>query len=144
MSITVDTSQFSAALKAKAEQINDAVRPAAQAGAERLYYEAKMRAPVSEKGHWFTGRDYRVTGRRYYFAPGNLRDSIYQAYSKDNSGKTKATYHVSWNHLKAPYGFMVEYGTVKAAAHPFMRPAIISATPDVLAIMKAEFLERTR
>ncbi len=41
---------------------------------------------------------------------GNLEESIYQVYSKDNSGEHKATYHVSWNHLVAPHGFLVEYG----------------------------------
>ena len=41
---------------------------------------------------------------------GNLASSIYQAFSQDNSGPGLATYHVSWNHIKAPHAGLVEYG----------------------------------
>ncbi len=69
-----------------------AVRPAAQAGAEVYYRQVK--ANVAALG--------RVTG--------NLDSAIYQAFSPDNSNATSATYHISWNHRKAPHGHLVEYG----------------------------------
>ena len=69
-----------------------AVRPAAQAAAQQLYNAAK--ANVAALGG--------VTG--------NLASSIYQAFSQDNSGPGLATYHVSWNHSKAPHGGLVEHG----------------------------------
>lgn len=94
------------------------LRNGTQAAAQVFYDEAKARCPVSPKGHWFYG-----THQKYWFEAGTLRDSIYQVYAKDSSGDDKQTYDVSWNHSKAPYGFMVEYGTSSAPAHSFMRPA---------------------
>lgn len=72
-----------------------AVRPAAQAGAQVLYEAAK--ANVARIG--------RKTG--------NLAASIYQAYSRDNSGPLRAEYHVSWNRKKAPHGHLVEFGHIQ-------------------------------
>lgn len=112
------------------------VRPAAQAGAEVLYQAVK--------------RNVSAMGRK----TGNLANSIYQAFSQDRSvqsqqGYARATYHVSWNAVKAPHGHLVEFGhmqkfavylgkdgkwyTNKAvplpqpkqvAARPFIRPAM--------------------
>lgn len=144
MSITIDTSAFTAALEERKKAVLDAVRPAAQAGAEHLYYEARLRCPVSAEGHFFYGSNSRKSGVRYFFKPGNLRDAIYQAFSKAQSTATKAEYHISFNPRKAPYGYMVELGTSRAAAHPFLRPAIISGKPQALQIMRAEFLERVK
>lgn len=124
-----------------------AVRPAAQAGADELYYEARMRCPVSEKAHYFYGTESKKTGVRYLFQPGNLRDSIYQVFSKDNSiqnagnGYDKATYHIAWNHQKAPYGFMVEFGTSTAAPHPFIRPAYDARKMMALQVAKATWMD---
>lgn len=142
--IELDTSGVEASMDAISRAAEDAVRPAAQAGAEELYYAARVRCPTSDGAHFFTGRDYKKTGVRYLFKPGNLRDAIYQAYSKDNSGKALATYHVSWNHQKAPYGYMVEHGTSRAPAHPFIRPAYDSAYPQALAVANAELESRMR
>lgn len=123
-----------------------AVRPAAQAGAEDLWLEARMRCPVSDEAHFFYGRDSKKTGVRYFFKPGSLRDALYHAFSGDNSktkgaGYDRATYHVAWNHQKAPYGFMVEFGTSRAAAHPFVRPAYEARKDDALQIAKNVYLE---
>ena len=92
-----------------------AVRPAAQAGAQLFYERAKAEAPVSAAGHWFHG-----TNKKYWFDAGSLKDSIYQVYSKGGSAEGKATYEVSFNHTKAPYGFMVLRGTSSAAANDFI------------------------
>jgi HK97 gp10 family phage protein len=113
------------------------VRPAAQSGADVLYREVLLRVPESKRGHWFHG-----THQKYFFPAGTLRDSIYQVYSKDNSTEGKvATYHVSWNHQKAPYGFMVEHGTSRAPAHPFMRPSYDAVNDEALQESKATFVK---
>jgi HK97 gp10 family phage protein len=54
---------------------------------------------------------------------GLLKSSIYRVYSKDRSTDQKKTYQISWNKKKAPHGHLVEFGTSRAAAHPFIRPA---------------------
>lgn len=144
MEITFDTEAFSKALEEKREQLNKATRPAAQAAAEILERAAKMRAPVSEHAHFFYGTSYKKTGQRYLFRPGTLRDSIYQVFSKDNSSPTVSTYHVAWNHQKAPYGFMVEFGTSRAPAHPFLGPAIKENQRLALEVMEDVFLQNTK
>lgn len=117
-----------------------ALRPAAQAGAEIFYLEVKMRAPVSDGSHFFYGKNSRKSGVRYLFPAGTLRDSVYQYYNKGQSTPEKAVYSISWNHQKAPYGYMVEYGTSRAPAHPFLRPAYDAAAArardTVLAVMR--------
>lgn len=134
--IDFDTSGVDAALDKIANKAGECVRPAAQAGASVLYGEARYRAPVSEGAHFFYG-----THQKYLFAAGTLRDSIYQVYSEDNSSKGRlATYHISWNHQKAPYGFMVEYGTSRAAAHPFIRPAYDAAKDLSLTVANDKFI----
>ena len=140
--IDFDLSQFSEGLKKKQAAVHAAVRPAAQLAAEHIYFEARLRCPVSAEAHYFYGKNSVKTGVRYLFQPGNLRDSIYQVYSKANSTDKRATYHISWNHIKAPYGFMVEYGTSRAPAHPFLRPAVLAASEMAAQIMRAEFLKQ--
>ena len=54
---------------------------------------------------------------------GNLSSSIYWAYSPERSTEGKKTYRISWNTKKAPHGHLVEFGTSRAPAHPFVRPA---------------------
>lgn len=75
-----------------------AVRPAAQAAAQVLYDE--VRRNVAAIG--------TVTG--------TLAGAIYQVYSVDNSGDGRATYHVSWNHRRAPHGQLVEFGHIQRYA----------------------------
>lgn len=109
-------SDVNSALDAYAAKISGGVaRAGAQAMAQAVYEEAKVLAPVADKPHALGG------GR--YSKPGTLRDSIYQVYSKDNSGNGKMEYHVSWNRKKAPHGHLVEFGTSKKPASPFLHPA---------------------
>lgn len=91
--------------------------------AKVLYDEARDLCPVSEDAHYFYGKNSKKSGTRYYFTPGTLKASIYRTYSSELSTTAKKTYRVAWNHQKAPYGFMVEFGTSRAPAHPFLRPA---------------------
>lgn len=144
MKIKMDLTGFKAALDAEVQKFHDAARPAAQAGAQVIYSLARIKVPVSEKGHWFHGTSFKKTGQKYWFAPGSLRNSIYQVYSKDNSNEAKATYHVSWNRTKAPYAWMVEFGTSRAPAHPFMRPAILEGRKEAAQAVKDEFLKRVK
>jgi hypothetical protein len=128
----VSLAGLDAQLDADADAMEAAARPSAQAAAQVLYNEVKRNV----------ARLKRHTG--------NLDRSIYQAFSKDNSGPGLATYHVSWNAKKAPHGHLVEYGHLQrfeitfdpttqrftthkdrplaqpkqVAARPFVRPAV--------------------
>lgn len=96
------------------ENIHNAARPAAQAGAEVLY-----RAVL---------RNVQAIGRE----SGSLAGSIYQKYSPELSGPGKAMYHISWrtsnatlddkgqpgrtNLPIAPHGHLLEYGYIQRYA----------------------------
>lgn len=128
-SIKFDRSGIDGALAELQKEMLALMRPAAQAGAQVLYDEVKQRASA--------------LGSK----TGNLKSSIYQVFSADNSGAMRSTYHVSWNARKAPHGHLVEYGHIqnrkvylakngkwytsktllpspkRVAAQPFVRPA---------------------
>jgi HK97 gp10 family phage protein len=120
MSATFNLAGLQAQLGELAADVDQAIRPAAQAGSQVLYESVLRNVPVSAQGHWFHGTSFKKTGKKYWFDSGTLRKSIYQVYSKDNSNQTQARYHISWNPKKAPYGFMVEYGTVKSRPVKFV------------------------
>lgn len=126
-----------ASLNAQLDQLQatvaDALRPAAQAGAQVLYDEVRLNAPRSEKAHF-------TKGKAQTYQPGNLQRSIYQAYNAEISvdGKT-AVYSVSWNKSKAFYGRFVEYGTARMPAHPFLRPAYEAKKAEALQAAQASF-----
>lgn len=131
VSVKFDASSALDGLDAITEGAHDQVRPAAQAGAQVLYDEVKVRVPVSKKTRKLK------SGRTV--APGALRDSIYQVYSKDNSQAERATYHVSWNYKKAPHGHLVEFGTSRSPAHPFLRPAYDAKVNEALQASREKF-----
>lgn len=91
-SASFDLNQLGDFLNELSDDISQAARPAAQAGAQLLYEEVKQNV----------GRLGQKTG--------NLQRSIYQAYSKDKSVGGQEVYHISWNARKAPHGHLVEYG----------------------------------
>jgi HK97 gp10 family phage protein len=124
MDIKLDPTLLYDALDAFENKIKtNVIRVGSQAAAQVFCDEAKSRVRDSKEGHWFHGKSFKKNGQKYWFDSGTLRNSIYQVYSKDNSSEGRATYHVAWNHIKCPYGFMVEFGTSRAAAHPFLRSA---------------------
>lgn len=126
------------ALDATKEKLRAAARPAAQAGAQVIYEAARINAPTSHDSHFFY-----IRGKKYGpFAPGTLRDSIYQVYSKSESTEAKATYQVSWNFRKAPYAFMVELGTSRAPAHSFLGKAIREKKKAALDAIKVEYIKQ--
>lgn len=93
--MTVNLSSFGQAMGKLAKGMDEAVRPAAQAGAQVLYDEVvKNVAAIGVK-------------------TGNLKRSIYQVYSAQNDNKKKALYYISWNSKKAPHGWLVEYGHIQ-------------------------------
>jgi HK97 gp10 family phage protein len=55
---------------------------------------------------------------------GKLRDSIYRVYSKRKSVNARQVYQISWNKKKAPHGHLLEFGTSRSPAYPFIRPSV--------------------
>lgn len=131
-----DITPWEQQLDEMAKATDEAVRPAAQVGADLLYKAVQANASKIRK----------VTG--------NLSRSIYQAYSPDNSPAGKATYHVSWRaggHRDengkllsaaglaiAPHGHLVEYGHLQRYAtyidkqgrfRPVVRPEMRDKPP---------------
>lgn len=113
--IRFDDAGLQAALDEIASVAQVSTRPAAQAGAQVLYEEVLLRVPVSST--------VRTTKSGRTITPGALKASIYQVFSKDNSGDDRSTYHISWNYRKAPHGHLVEFGAARSPAHPFLRPS---------------------
>lgn len=137
----LDTTALQERIKAKAAKIEEQSRAIAFEGSQVLYQQVLENVPVGCSGHWFHGTSFKKSGKKYWFEAGTLRKSIYQVYSKGNSGDGRATYHISWNKSKAPYGFMVENGTSKAPAHPFIRPAQGQAGQQALDAMNRKLAE---
>lgn len=72
---------------------------------------------------------------------GNLEKSIYRFYIPEKSGEAVKTYKITYNHAIAPHGHLLEFGTSRAPAHPFVRPAF-SRVGDAIAAGKARMAER--
>lgn len=137
LKVSINMRQFKQEMAAELALLQKATRPAAQAGAQIVYERAKQLAPVSDAAHMF-----QIEGRVYGpFKPGTLRDSIYQAFSKDNSYKDVSVYHVSWNADKAPYGAMVEVGTSRAPAQSFIARAVTETRAQVRQAIKQRYIE---
>lgn len=147
--IKVDTSAAERFLDELGDEAEAAARPAAQAAAQVLYDDVVNNVS------------------RIRRKSGNLRRSIYQAYSRSESGDGFAVYHISWNASKAPHGHLVEYGHLQryevtfdpntqrftthkdrplpepkqVAARPFVRPAIAKFN-QAMEAAKAELMRR--
>ncbi len=93
--VDVDLSAFDDLMQQLGDDAEEAARPAAQAMAQVLYDE--MKRNVAALG--------RVTG--------NLDRSIYQAFRDKESGPGFAGYRITWNHVKAPHGQLVENGYIQ-------------------------------
>ena len=135
--IKVDIAGFKQQLQSTADKMNQATRPAAQAGAQIIYERAKALVPVSSAAHMFHG-SHAIYGP---YRPGTLRNSIYQVFSKDNSFRDVSTYHVSWNADKAPYGYAYEFGESKKGAQSFIRRAVAETRKQVREAIKQRFIE---
>lgn len=151
--ISVNLRAFKEQLAATTAQLQNATRPAAQAGAEVMYQRAKQHATElkSDREHYFYGtasknapKGSKKNFRYGPFQPGNLSRAIYQVFSQSRSFKDVSTYEISWNKDKAPYGYMVELGTSTAAAHSFIGRAVIETRAEVREAMKARYIEEVK
>lgn len=120
-----------------AHMIANVARVGAQAMAQVVYDSAREYVPVSGiPTHYFYGSSSKKAERgqkkrlAYEHHSGDLKKSIYQVYSEDMSFDGRQVYHVGWNfqgrgrpEQKVPYGFMVEFGTSRSDARPFLYPA---------------------
>jgi HK97 gp10 family phage protein len=119
--------ELSAALQELPRRIaRNVLRGAVAAAAAVIRDEARLRAPVST-GPVATGAPL----------PGTLKRAIYQKWIRERSNDTQQTFFVGvrqgkrYRHLgkhgdrsqDAYYWRFIEFGTVKMAAHPFLRPA---------------------
>lgn len=90
--LNIDTEGLEQLLRERADAVEAAARPAAQAMAQVYYDEVKRNvAAIPQK-------------------TGNLGKSIYQVFSQTDSVEGVASYHVSWNPRKAPHGHLLENG----------------------------------
>jgi len=134
-------------VKALGESAKEALRPAAQAGAQVFYDEMLQRVPVAE---------------------GVLRDSIYQFHLERRSDEDKQVYVVGPNKSKAPHWHLVEFGhwqpyavvmidgqlkTLKdrplpepvfVPAHPFIRPTLDATGEKALEAMRERYTQAWR
>ena len=140
MAVRMNVTAFNVQLRAEVDKLHAATRPAAQAGAQIIYERARLEAPVSQDSHYFY-----IRGKKYGpYAPGTLRDSIYQVFSKDNSYKDVSTYHISFNKSEAPYGFIVHNGTSRTAAHPFIARSVVETRAQVREAIKTRYIAEVK
>ena len=118
--IDIDTTGLEAAIDKIEADVKKAIRPAAQAGAQVLYNEVKLNVS------------------RIKSLTGNLNESIYQVFSQSKSvesgdGYSKAVYEISYNHTKAPHGYLIEKGRLQrykmtvykdGSIRPMVRPSM--------------------
>jgi hypothetical protein len=123
--IHADTAGLEELIADMKTNVQAAIRPAAQAAAEVLYQAVLQNVDA--------------IGSK----TGNLRNSIYQAFSEENShaagaGYAKATYHVSWNAKEAPHGHLIEHGYMQryeyyqddtGQVHPRPKPENVGKVP---------------
>lgn len=95
-----------------------AFRPSAFAAVSVLYDEMHLRTPVGPTRKI----KIKATGTVITREGGTLKASIYRYHDVKKSDKSKQIYAVGPNKRKAPHWHMVEYGTVKSAANPYIRP----------------------
>lgn len=74
---------------------------------------------------------------------GTLQDSIYRVFSPEKSSTETKLYRISWNKKKAPHGHLIEFGTSRAPAYPFMRPAF-DHIREAIEVGKARMAERIK
>lgn len=124
-SVSIDfDNDVGAKLRQWAAQIQEeAIRPAAYAAAAVLYQEMKMRTAT-----------FKYTG--------TLHDAIYHWYDDKKSGPNHAVYAIGPNKVKAPHFHMVEFGTSKMAARPYVRPTYDSKISDAMEAARNRLSEK--
>ena len=119
-----------------------ALRPAVAAAATVLRDEASRMAPV-----------YHGDVADGHPPPGTLKRAIFRTYVRQRSSPSRVVYAIGVKHggsavvagdgtgKGAYYWHMVEYGTVKMAAQPYLRPALESASDEAYQAMKKRLAE---
>jgi HK97 gp10 family phage protein len=121
--IVVDTrfkGDLSGALAKYHKKIEDGVVLSGVAASARVIYdEVKL----------------NVSGAREHpkIGTGNLDKAIYRSYIEARSSETKKVYRISWDRRIAPHGHLIEFGTAKNPAYPFIRPAFDAKINDAIA-----------
>jgi HK97 gp10 family phage protein len=136
ISANIELGDLFTRLERYSQQIKSEVILAGAAAAASVFYEeVKTRAPVGIKPHRSHGRTLQA---------GALRAAIYRVYDKNSSSDTRKQYEIGWNRKKAPHGHLVEFGTVKMSAQPFLRPSLSASAAAIQAgnqRMKNKLLE---
>lgn len=141
--ITFDTAAVNQWVEDLKDDVQEALRPAAQAGADVLYQQVLTNVPVGSRGHWFHGTSFRKNGRKYWFDAGTLKRAIYQAYATKEATPDRPVYSVGVNPRKAPYAYMVELGTSKSPPVKYIGRAR-AQFPKALDAAKAELFKRLK
>ena len=140
MTVRMDIGRFKEQLRAEADKLHAATRPAAQAGVQVIYDRARLNAPVSDASHYFY-----IRGKKYGpYAPGTLKNSIYQVFSKDKSYKDVSTYQVSFNKDKAPYGYVAEFGNSKEPSKSFIARSVAETRAEVREAIKTRYIAEVK
>lgn len=98
-----------------------------------IYDEVKLNTSGMRK----TGKPLDPPGLK----TGTLDRAIYRVYSPERSSDGVKVYKVSVNKSKAPHWFLIEFGTSRAPAHPYIRPAA-SKMPEAIAAGMARMAVR--
>ncbi len=64
---------------------------------------------------------------------GALKEAIFAARGDEN----KPNVLVGVNYKKAPHAHLIEYGTVRAPAHPYLRPAVSASADEMRRIIES-------
>lgn len=142
-SINFDTAAIDRWADELQADVQQALRPAAQAGADVLYKQVLANVPTGTKGHWFHGSEFRKNGTKYWYNAGALRRAVYQAHATKESTPMRPVYSVGVNPRKAPYAYMVELGTARAKPVKYIGRAR-AQVPAALDAAQAEFFNRLK
>jgi len=131
-------SQLKAKLAAMQREVKSALKEASLAGAWPMHDEAELVAPRS-KGYKKAGAQQRDTRGRFATGKsvGHLADHIEIEVAKSTASTCLVRIGPDKDHW---YGRFPETGTVKMAAHPYLRPALDTKQNEALrefaAVMK--------
>lgn len=118
VSAKLDDSNLSAGFNRLLAQAEDIIYGGAATMARVIYDEVRLNTSGT-----IPGRPGIVTS--------NLHESIYWAKDKEASTTQRAVYAISWNKSKAPHGHLIEFGTSRSPAYPFVTPAA-SKLPEAI------------
>jgi HK97 gp10 family phage protein len=139
----------------RAKEVFNEVKAIALAQAEEVMddvvLEARARCPISpifREGKWATNQTVSILRKKGKLKgtvitfnakrwlgrlPGDLRDTIRKVTKHDRLGNIR----VYAGNTKIYWAFMVERGTVKTPAQPFLRPAFHNAQVNAIARIQA-------